>query len=61
MNRSISGTESLKSKQADGVIPIEPQVFNGDLPANQQYNYLSQAEERQADEHIAAWEQYNMP
>ena len=61
MNRSISETESLRSKQADGVIPIEPQVFNGDLPADQQCNYLSQAEERQADEHIAAWEQYNMP
>ena len=61
MNESISETDSLVSKQADGVIPIEPQVFNGDLPASQQYHHLSRAEERQADEHIAAWEQHNVP
>ncbi len=47
--------------QADGVNPVEHQVFNSDLPASQQYNLLSEAEERQADEHIAAWEQYNVP
>ena len=47
--------------QADSVIPVGPQVFNSDLPTSQQYHYLSQAEERQADEWIAAWEQHNAP
>ena len=61
MKESVLETDSLTSKQADGIIPGEPQVFNGDLPASQQYNVLSQAEERQADEHIAAWEQHNVP
>ena len=61
MNESISETDNLVSKQADGVIPVEPQVFNGDLPASQQHTYLSRAEERQADKYIAAWEQHNVP
>ena len=60
MNESISETGSPIS-QAEGVILIENQVFNRDLPASQQYMYLSKAEERQADEHIAAWEQHNAP
>ena len=60
MNESISETGSLVS-QAEGVILMENQVFNRDLPASQQYVYLSQAEERQADEHIATWEQHNAP
>ena len=61
MNESSLGTNSLVLKQADGIIAIEPQVLNGDLPASQLYNYLSQAEEWQPDEHIAAWEQHNLP
>ena len=60
MNESISETGSPVS-QAKGVTLIENQVFNRDLPASQRYMYLSQAEERQADEHIAAWEQHNAP
>ena len=61
MNESISEMDSLVWKQANGVIPIGSQVFNGDLPASQQHRYLSRAEERQADEYIAAWEQHNVP
>ncbi len=61
MNGSSLRTNSLLLKQANDVIPVQPQVLNGGLPASQRYRYLSQAEERQADEYIAAWEQYNVP
>ena len=60
MNESILETGSLVS-QAEGVILIKKQVFSSDLPTSQQYSYLSEAEERQADEYIAAWEQHNAP
>ena len=47
--------------QAGSVIPADPQPSNSDLPTGQEYYCLSEAEERQADERIAAWEQYNAP
>ena len=60
MNELILEAGSLVS-QAEGVTLIEEQAFNSDLPTGQQNHCLSQAEERQADEWIAAWEQYNAP
>ena len=61
MNESNLETGILELQQAEGIIPIENQVLNRDLPASQQYNCLTEAEERQADEHIAAWEKHNAP
>ena len=60
MNELILEAGNLVS-QAEAVIPADPQLSNSDLPTGQQYYCLSQAEERQADEWIAAWEQYNAP
>ena len=53
--------DDMVLNQAGGVIPADPQLSNSDLPTGWQYYCLNQAEERQADEWIAAWEQYNAP